>query len=84
MAILAIFGGYFGYFLQNGLFLNSMIYHFGKPTVWAKKWPKQIFWQIDLDGDFVKKTCVSAVKNDALKRVYKFISILTTKKQKKA
>ena len=57
MAILAIFGGYFGYFLQNGLFLNSMIYHFGKPTVWAKKWPKQIFWQIDLDGEIVEKIC---------------------------
>ena len=57
MAILAIFGGYFGYFLQNGRFLNSMIYHFGEPTGWAKKWPNQIFCQIDLDGEIVEKTC---------------------------
>ena len=57
MAILAIFGGYFGYFLQNGLFLNSMIYHFGEPTGWAKKWPNQIFCQIDLDGEIVEMTC---------------------------
>ena len=57
MAILAIFGGYFGYFLQNGRFLNSMIYHFGEPTGWAKKWPNQIFCQIDLDGEIVEMTC---------------------------
>ena len=57
LAILAIFVGYFGYFLRNGLFLNSMIYHFRKPMVLVEKWPNQIFWQIDLDVDFVKKTC---------------------------
>ena len=39
----AIFGGYFGYFLPNSSFLNSMIYHFGEPMVWVEKWPKQIF-----------------------------------------
>ena len=57
MAILAIFGGYFGYFLPNSLFLNSMTYHFRKPMVWVEKWPNQIFWQIDLGGKFVKKNC---------------------------
>ena len=25
--------------------------------VLVEKWPNQIFWQIDLNGDFVKKTC---------------------------
>ena len=53
MAILAIFGGYFGYFLPNSLFLNSMTYHFRKPMVWVEKWPNQIFWQIDLGSAIV-------------------------------
>ena len=25
--------------------------------VLVEKWPNQIFWQIDLNGDFVKETC---------------------------
>ena len=50
MAILAIFGGYFGYFLARMLFLNSMICHFGEATGYEKEWPNQISCLIEYIG----------------------------------
>ena len=50
------FCGYFGYFLQNSLFLNSMMYHFGEPTGWVKNSPTRFFWQFFF-CKILKKRC---------------------------
>ena len=55
VAIWAIFGGYFGYFLARPLFLNSMICHFGEPTGYEKEWHNQIVCLMEYIGVILKK-----------------------------